>query len=204
MDSGEHRPVARSGFFPRHTVMWTLEEPRALRRLTLSLPEMALITGVPLHLWRAFAFTHGTPDSAAWVGGTFLAGMAFLYVMLTLHLGNFPLRRWVWRAPAFAILVSGSEIVTSLALTALGLEPLGAERADLTDWLPMALQILLLRLIGIILFAFVLGVIVWIVRSLLLAGENRTHTVAAVHRASVAQDAHTDFQNDGKDNGDST
>ena len=176
-----------------------MEEPPALRRLTLSLPEMALLTGVPLHLWRAFAFTHGTPDSAAWVGGTFLAGMTFLYVMLTLHLGNFTLRRWIWRAPAFAILVAGSEIVTSLALTALGLEPLGAERAELSDWLPMALQILLLRLVGIILFAFVLGVIVWIVRSLLLAGENRTHTVTAVHRASVALEAQVEAQKDSGD-----
>lgn len=196
MDRGEHRPLTRSGFFPRHSIQWKLEEPLALRRLTLSLPEMALLTGVPLHLWRAYAFTHGTPDSAAWVGGTFLAGMAFLYLMLTLHLGNFTLRTWVWRAPSFAILVSGSEIVTSLALTALGVEPLGAERAELSDWLPTATRILLLRLVGIILFAFVLAVVVGVVRRLLLAGEHRSHTVAAVHRASVAQEVHEEFQDD--------
>jgi len=188
--------VTRSGFFPRRTVQWKLEEPPALRRLSLSLPEMALLTGVPLHLWRAYAFTHGTPDSAAWVGGTFLAGMAFLYVMLTLHLGNFTIRTWAWRAPMFAILVSGSEIVTSLALTALGLEPLGAERAELSDWLPTATRILLLRLIGIILFAFVLAIVVGIVRRLLLAGEHRSSTFEAVHRATVEQAAHAEFEKD--------
>jgi hypothetical protein len=189
----------RSGFFPRHSIQWRLEEPPALRQLSLSLPEMALITGVPLHLWRAFSLTHGTPDSWAWVGGTFLAGMVFLYVMLTLHLGNFTIRTWAWRAPAFAILVSGSEIVTSLVLTAFGVEPLGAEKAELSDWLPTAARILLLRTIGVILFAFVLAVVVGIVRRLLLAGEHRTHTVEAVHRASVEQEAHLEFERDDKE-----
>ncbi|MBI1809244.1 MAG: hypothetical protein HYR75_05040 [Gemmatimonadetes bacterium] len=188
--------MTRSGFFPRQSVQWKLEEPPALRRLSLSLPEMALITGVPLHLWRAFALTHGTPDSWAWVGGTFLAGMTFLYVMLTLHLGNFTIRTWAWRAPAFAVLVSGSEIVTSLALTALGLEPLGAEKAELSDWLPTATRILVVRLVGVLLFAFVLAIVVGIVRRLLLAGEHRGHTVEAVHRASVEQQAHAEVEKD--------
>ncbi len=190
--------MTRSGFFPRQSIQWKLEEPAALRRLSLSLPEMALLTGVPLHLWRAFALTHGTPDSWSWVGGTFLAGMVFLYVMLTLHLGNFTIRTWAWRAPAFAVLVSGSEIVTSLALTALGVEPLGSEKAELSDWLPTATRILLLRFIGVILFAFVLAIVVGIVRRLLLAGEHRTSTAEAVHRGSVEQSAINESEKDSK------
>jgi hypothetical protein len=177
-----------SEFFPRSTVSWRLEEPPALRRLSLSLPEMALITGVAMRLWRSYVLTHGAPDRWSWVGGTFLAGMVFLFVMLTLHLGNYTLRNWTWRAPVFAVLESGTEIVMSLALTTLGLEPLGADTAELSDWLPTATRILFWRLAGIILFTLVLAVVVSIVRRLLLASEDRSSTVARVHRASVEQE----------------
>jgi hypothetical protein len=180
-------------FFPRRTAAITLEEERpALRRLTHSLPEMALITGVAMRLWRSYVLTHGAPDSWAWVGGTFLAGLIFLCVMCTLHIGNFTLRNWVWRAPAFAVLEAGTEIVMSLALTAFGLEPLGSETAELADWLPTATRILIWRLVGIILFATVLAGVVGVVRRLLLASEDRTSTVQRVHRASIEQDAPTD------------
>ena len=131
-------------FFPRRTVAITLEEERpAFRRLTHSLPEMALITGVAMRLWHSYVLTHGAPDSWAWVGGTFLAGLVFLCVMCTLHIGNFTLRNWIWRAPAFAVLEAGTEIVMSLALTAFGLEPLGSETAEWSDWLPTANRILI-------------------------------------------------------------
>ena len=175
-------------FFPRKSIAWRLEEPPALKRVSLSLPEMALISGVALRLWRSYALTHGSPDSWAWIGGTFLAGMTFLFVMVTLHLGNYTLRNWTWRAPAFAVLESGTEIVMSLALTALGREPLGADTAELSDWLPTATRILFWRLAGIILFALVLAIVVSIVRRLLLVSEDRSHTVQAIHRASVEQE----------------
>ncbi len=183
-------------FFPRQSVKGSLEEPPALRRLSVSLPQMALITGILLRIWRSFVLTHGTPDSWLWVGGTFLAGMTFLFLMLTLHLGNFTVRRWAVHAPLFAVLEAGSEIVTSLALTAFGLEPLGSEMAEWSDWLPMATRILFWRLLGIVVFTLVLAVVVTIVRRLLLAGEHRASTVAAVHRASAASEAHTDVPSD--------
>ena len=41
-----------SSFFPRAAVDWRLEEPAALRRLSLSLPVMAIATGVLLRLYR--------------------------------------------------------------------------------------------------------------------------------------------------------
>ncbi len=174
-------------FFPRKTVTWTLKESPTLRRTSLSLPQMALVTGVGMRLWRSFALTHGSPDSMAWIGGTFLAGTMFLFLMCTLHLGNYTLRNWTWRAPLFAVLESGPEIVTSLALTALNLEPLGAEKAEIADWLPTATRILVLRLAGITLFTFVLAIVVSIVRRVLLAADDRTSTAVAVHRASVEQ-----------------
>ena len=178
-----------SEFFPRRTGTWKFEEPRALRRISLSLPYMALLTGVILRLWRAYVLTHGAPDSWPWVGGTFLAGMVFLFLMATLHLGNYTLRNWTWRAPAFAVLESGAEIVTSLALTTVGLEPLGAKTAELSDWLPTATRILFWRMAGICLFALVLAIVVSIARRLLLAADDRTSTVARVHRASLERQA---------------
>lgn len=175
-------------FFPRKTVAWKLEEPPPLRQLSLSLPYMALLTGVPLRLWRSYVLTHGAPDSWAWVGGTFIIGMAFLFLMVSIHLGNFTLRHWIWRAPVFALLEAGTEILMSLALTTLGLEPLGADRAELSDWLPTSVRTLMFRLVGIILFAAVLAVVVSIMRRLLLVAEHRTSMAAAIHRASVEQE----------------
>jgi hypothetical protein len=176
-------------FFPRTTVSWRTQQPHALRRLTLSLPQMALLTGIAMRLWRSYTLTHGTPDSWAWVGGTFLAGVSFLFLMCAIHLANFTLKNWIWRAPLFAVLEAATEIVMSFALTALNLEPLGAEMAELSDWLPTAIRIFFWRLIGIIIFAFVLGVVVWILRRLLLTAGHRGQTVAAVHRASVEAQA---------------
>ena len=169
-----------------------MEEQRAVRRLTLSLPQMALVTGVALRLWRSYVLTHGSPDSWVWVGGTFLAGASFFFLMCALHLANFTLRNWTWRAPAFAVLEAGSEIVTSLALTTLNLEPLGADKADISDWLPTGVRILIWRLLGVVLFTLVLAVVVSVLRRLILAAEDRGHTVAAVHRASTAHAVATD------------
>jgi hypothetical protein len=177
-----------SEFFPRSTVSWKIEEPAALRRFSLSLPYMALLTGVTLRLWRSYTLTHGAPDSWSWVGGTFLAGMVFLFLMATLHLGNYTLRHWTWRAPAFAIMESGAEIVMSLALTTIGLEPLGADTAEISDWLPTATRILFWRLLGISLFTLVLAIVVFVVRRVLLAAEERTSTAVRIHRASLEHD----------------
>jgi hypothetical protein len=176
-------------FFPRKTVEFKLQETFALRRASLSTPYMALLTGVLLRLWRSYAFTHGSPDSYLWIGGTFLAGMTFLFLMVTLHLGNYTLRNWMWRAPVFAVLESGTEIVVSLALTTVGLEPLGADTAELSDWLPTATRILFWRLFGVLLFTLVLAMVVWIVRRLLLAVEHRTSTAVHIRRASQERKA---------------
>jgi hypothetical protein len=176
-------------FFPRKAIAWKLEEPPALRRTLLSLPQMALIAGIAMRLWRSFALTHGSPDSWAWVGITFLAGAAFLCLMVTLHLGNYTLRNWAWRAPLFAVLESGTEIVTSLALTALNLEPLGSEKAEMADWLPTATRILFWRLLGISAFSLVLAIVVSVVRRVLLATDDRTTTAKRIHQALVEHEA---------------
>jgi hypothetical protein len=171
--------------FPHTTTSWRTDQPHALRRLTLSLPQMALLTGIVLRLWRSYSLTHGSPDSWAWVGGTFLAGVGFLFLMCAIHLANFTFRNWIWRAPTFAVMEASTEIVMSLVLTTLNLEPLGAEMAEFADWLPTAAGIFILRLAGVIIFSMVLGLVVWALRRMLLAAEHRGHTVAAVHRATA-------------------
>ena len=85
-------------FFPRQTIEWRLEEPPAFRKLSLSLLEMALLTGIVLRVLRALAFTHGR---VSWLfyGLVFVVGTVVLLGMTTAHLANFPVRSWAWRAP---------------------------------------------------------------------------------------------------------
>lgn len=173
-------------YFPRRSIAWRLEQPHALRRLSLSVTQMAVVTGVLMRLWRSYVLTHGPADSWAWVGGTILAGVSFLFLMCAIHLANFTLRQWLWRAPLFAIVESATEIAMSLALTTVNLEPLGAERAEISDWLPTGIRILSVRLAGVILFAMVLAVVVSLLRRVILTAEDRVGTVAAVQRGSSA------------------
>src|SRR4051812_50022405 len=88
--------------FPRQTIEWHLEEPAAFRRLSLSLVEMSVLTGVVLRLLRAFAFTHGRASVIVSIGAVVGWGL-ILVGMATAHLANFPLRRGVLRGPLFGI-----------------------------------------------------------------------------------------------------
>jgi hypothetical protein len=189
-------PSMTAEFFPRKTVAWKFETPRPLRQLSLSLPYMALLTGMLLRLWRSYALTHGAPDSWAWVGGTYLIGIVFLYLMVTIHLGNYTLRNWIWRAPAFAAFEAGIEVLMSLVLTTRGLEPLGADRAELSDWLPTAVRTLIWRSLEILLFVMVLAVVVSIIRRILLVAEHRTSMAVRIHRAEAAAEDQADTSQD--------
>jgi hypothetical protein len=152
-------------FFPQHSVEWKLEEPPAFRRLSLSLFEMALLTGIVLRLLRALTFTHGR---ASWLfyGAAFVVGLLILLGMTTAYLANWTLRSWVWRAPVFALVEVAGEMATSLLLIAMGREPEGAVRAEFHDWPSMALRAFLQSELSICLWAALLaGVIVFVRRS---------------------------------------
>ena len=152
-------------FFPQHSVEWKLEEPPAFRRLSLSLFEMALLTGIVLRLLRALTFTHGR---ASWLfyGAAFVVGLLFLLGMTTAYLANWTLRSWVWRAPVFALVEVAGEMATSLLLIAMGREPEGAVRAEFHDWPSMALRAFLQSELSICLWAALLaGVILFVRRS---------------------------------------
>jgi len=173
--------------FPRKTIAWQAVEDKAvIRRLSHSLPEMALLTGVVLRLYRAYVLSHGSPESGLWVGATLVLFGVLLLVMLTAHLANYTVRHWWWRAPIFAALEAGTEIIVSLALTALGLEKIGSGAAALSDWLPGATQVLIWRMLLVLPFTALLAVVVTIVRRILLSREHRTSTAQRVSEARRA------------------
>ena len=159
-------------YFPKHTVQWHFEEPTVFRRFSLSLVEVAVITGVFLRLYRALVQTVGGPSSSwLWTGSTFALALLILCAAATIHLANYPVHRWVWRAPAFALVEVAAESVTALFLIWAGREPKGSTRAEWSDWLPMIWDTLWTRLLTISIWALVLAAVVAIVRRTVLRDE---------------------------------
>ncbi|HEV8362806.1 MAG TPA: hypothetical protein VGQ52_04750 [Gemmatimonadaceae bacterium] len=154
-------------YFPRHTQEWKHEESPAFQRLTRSLVEMALLTGVALRLFHAIA--HARAGSAGWIylGSIFAIGMIILLGAATLHLGNYTLRNWAWRAPAFGAIEALAECLTIAALIAIGREPLGTGRANWGDWPGLAFDAIFYRTIVVSVYALILGGAVKLVRSFL-------------------------------------
>lgn len=168
-------------YFPQVTATFRLEEPGALRRFSMSVAGMAVVTGVVLRLFWAFVFTMGPNDSLAFAGGMFALRFIALFGMAALHLGNFTLRHWVWRAPAFAAIEAAAESVAALGLIAIHREPLGSARATFADWPEMASATLFWRVVAVVAFALLLAGVVQLVRYSLLKRAHRGHTLAAVH-----------------------
>lgn len=165
-------------FFPRRTIVWTLERTNPFRTLTLSAAEMGILTGIVLRLVRALLIPH-MPESATWVYWMFV-GLA-LCGAAVLHLSNYTVRHWIWRAPAFAASTAAGEALTSLVLIAVHREPFGTGRATFIDWPQMAVNSLAITSVIVCAFAALLAVVVQIVRYLLLLSEHRAHTVGAIH-----------------------
>jgi len=140
-----------------------MEEPAAFRRLSLSLLEMALVTGVALRLLRALAFTYGRV-SWLYYGLMFVVGTLLLLGMTTAHLANFPVRSWTWRAPLFALVEVVGEMATSVLLIALRQEPEGTARADFHDWPSMSVRALLQSELLICLWTLLLAAAILFVR----------------------------------------
>jgi hypothetical protein len=170
-----------ASFFPRHTVAWKLEEPTALRRLMLSVVEMAVLTGIVVRLLRSLALSNAPGTNLLVLAGMFGVALTVLCGMLTLHLGNYPVHQWTWRAPAFAGIEAATEMAVSLGLIALGREPLGSGRAAFGDWPGMLVDTLIVRFVTVVVFAILLAGVVQVVRWALLKHERRDHTAVAIH-----------------------
>ena len=190
-------------YFPRDNVAWHLEEPRVLRKLTLSLPAMAVIAGLLVRLIRVGV--SGITISWWGVFGAIALGLIVLLTTATAHLGNYPVKQWLWRAPLFGLAEAAAEAGVSALLTVIGVERLGSTRAHLSDWPSMAtdtivgtpgLAFLDGRIVMVSLFALVLAGVVQVVRYLLLRSENRDHTAVAIHEEHERQEQAASHQAD--------
>lgn len=146
------------------------------QRIACSLVDMALISAIVVRVLHVVSSVHG--DTLDWHSfvGTFVAVPVVLLAFATVHLSNYPLPQWLWRAPAFAVLESALESLASLALIYAERERWGTGRAEVGDWPAMAGQIFITRVVMICLFALVLGGAAQFVRRRELAAERRkTH-----------------------------
>lgn len=158
----------RPSFFPHETHVFHAFELSAWRTLSLSVVEMAALTGVLLRGFRAFTLSHAAGTGLSYIAGTIVISAAVLFAMLTLHLSNFPVRRWARRVAAFAVVETLAEIVVSAILIALHREPLGTtSRATWSDLPSIALGTLEVRVVALALFALALAGVVQLVRRLL-------------------------------------
>ena len=150
-------------FFPVKTASFKLDEARAFRRISYSVVEMAVVTAVVLRVYRALALALAGANVFL-LSASFAFGFVVLFGMVTLHLGNFTVRRWIWRAPLFALIEASAESLTSLALIWIHREPLGSARATFADWPGIVGSIFTWRLSAIVVFAFVLAAVVQMTR----------------------------------------
>ncbi|MEA2764984.1 MAG: hypothetical protein QOK07_1388 [Gemmatimonadaceae bacterium] len=151
---------------------WDFEEPAAFTRIARSPVELAMITGVIIRLFRAVVLTHGSATTSYLVASLVL-GSLFLLGMATLHLGRFPVREWPWRAPLFAVFETAGEMLVSLVLIALHREPWGTARAEFVDWQAMATGVVFWRVLGVSVWALLLGTTVSFIRGRVLKETGR-------------------------------
>jgi len=159
-----------ANFFPRQTLEFKFEEPKAFRRISFSLIEMAVITGILVRVYRVVVITHGS-NNWLYIGGTITLGVVFLLGMLTAHLANYPLHQYPWRGPAFAAVEVLAEMTVSALLIAVGHEANGTVRAHWDDWVGLGLNALLFRGLAIVIWTLLLGGAIQIVRKVVHEDE---------------------------------
>ena len=151
--------------FPRSTGSIPLAPPGSFRAITRSLVEIAAVTGVVVRLGRSLALGQDPPPGPFALLAVYVLGGALVLGAAALHLSNYSVRQWAWRAPAFVLVEVAAEMLVSLALTALGREPWGSGTAHLHDWPVVAARTLLFRALLVLPFIFVLGATVQVVRA---------------------------------------
>ncbi len=166
--------------FPRHTVRLTAEDSLP-RRFAHSLAGTAIITGVLVQLFHGVIVRLGAAQSNPLFVFGILGQLAILLGFATLHLGSHPVHQWRWRAPLFAFIESLAAMVMTGVLIALHSEIVGAQAAELSDWLTLAQNLFFWHMLTILLFALVLGMTVQWVRFAMLRREHRDSTAMKIH-----------------------
>src|SRR5688500_20272032 len=92
---------------------------------------MAVIAGLLVRLIRVGV----SGISASWWGvfGAIALGLIVLLTIATAHLGNYPVKQWLWRAPLFGLAEGAAEAAVRALLTVIGVDRLGSTSAQLTD-----------------------------------------------------------------------
>jgi hypothetical protein len=159
-------------FAPMHTGAWDAYESSAVRTFSRSLPIMAIATGVVWRLCRAVLLGAGPTDSPLFFGSVIAVGVLVFFGMATLHVGNYPLKRWLWRVPLFAVVESLAEVATSALLIALHREPYGSASAEWHDLPVIAGTVLTSHVLALSLYGGILALVVQgIRRSMTAAGD---------------------------------
>ncbi len=151
---------------------WDAYEASAVRKFSRSLPAMAVATGVLWRLCRALLLGSGPTDSPLFFGSVIALGVLVFFGMATLHVGNYPLKRWLWRVPAFALVEGLAEVVTSAVLISLAHEPYGSSMAKWSDLSGIAFTVLSTHVLVLSLYGGILALVVQgIRRSFAAAGD---------------------------------
>lgn len=147
-------------FAPTHTGAWDAYEASAVRQFSRSLPWMAIATGIVWRLCRALLLGAGPTDAPLFFGSVIALGVLVFFGMATLHLGNYPLKRWVWRVPVFAVVEAGAEIAMSALLIAFRREPLGSALAEWSDLGTIAVTVLTTHVVVLAVYGGILALVV--------------------------------------------
>jgi hypothetical protein len=157
--------------FPRQTDGLALPLPSSFGNISRSVLEMGAITGVVIRLGRSLFLAGDAPPNLAYLGVVYVLGAVFMMGMAALHLSNYTVRRWLWRAPAFTLVEVAAEVLTSLLLIAVGREQMGTGNATLHDWTTLAGTALFWRAVLLISFSILLAAIVQVIRTLMAGGR---------------------------------
>ncbi len=168
-------------FFPESPFTGTRVDS-LLARIPRSLIPMALVTGIVVHSYIWFVLTRASVNFG-WIALllAFSGRFVLLLALATVYLGNHPVRQWIWRAPAFAVLEGAVEAVMVAVLIKVRVERIGTEHAHRSDWWSMVSDILIYHGIAILVFSLILAIVVQTVRYALLKHEHRDSTAIKIH-----------------------
>jgi hypothetical protein len=158
-------------FFPERTIVWAEHEIAWLRRWTLVPAAIGLGTGVVLRVTNSVVITYGPSNRWTFVVVWYVLEAILLCGAATLHLGNYPARTWLWRAPLFAAWETVGGAVASAVLIAAHREFWGAAHADFDDWPGIVVWTLILHTVAICLYSAALAGVVESVRAILVRRE---------------------------------